>query len=114
MEKIDAYELFDALVEKFLCNEMTEKEEEAFKAELQSDPAKMERARIAALMIQQIQEVGLARDQKIVEGIKEMNPHAFKEAIPIKKEMPIELPITVEEEKLNAQSPQEYLKSQLA
>ena len=55
MEKINNFELFDAKVEKYLRNKMTDKEENLFMEELASDSELKERARITALMIKTMQ-----------------------------------------------------------
>ena len=67
MEKINNFELFDAKVEKYLRNKMTDKEENLFMEELASDSELKERARITALMIKTMQQEGMKQDVAIVE-----------------------------------------------
>ena len=81
MEKINNFELFDAKVEKYLRNKMTDKEENLFMEELASDPELKERARITALMIKTMQQEGMKQDVAIVDSIRQMDEKSFRKAL---------------------------------
>lgn len=72
------YEYFDSQVDKYLRNQMTAEEETAFKAELDADEEKKQRARTIALMILSMQKVGRGRDQRIIDTIKTMSEEQFR------------------------------------
>ena len=84
MEKINNFELFDAKVEKYLRNKMTDKEENLFMEELASDSELKERARITALMIKTMQQEGMKQDVAIVEKIRLMDEQDFRKALGLK------------------------------
>ena len=84
MEKINNFELFDAKVEKYLRNKMTDKEENLFMEELASDSELKERARITALMIKTMQQEGMKQDVAIVEKIQLMDEQDFRKALGLK------------------------------
>lgn len=77
MEKNSNYENFDAMVDKFLRHQMTAPEEQEFRSTLSSNPDLMQRAKVIALMIESMDNVGMERDRKIVDEIKGMNENEF-------------------------------------
>ncbi len=85
MEKIDNFEQFDALVNKFLRHEMTPEEERLFKSELMSDSDKLERAKITALMVKQMHDVGNVRDSHVVDYIQNMSEAQFRAKLGLRK-----------------------------
>lgn len=76
------YEEFDARVDKFLRNEMSDEEAGAFKDELSSDEDKMERARIIALMIKSMDKASMETEP--AELIKTMNEEQFRKVAGLK------------------------------
>ncbi len=89
MEKIDKFEQFDALVNKFLRHEMTSEEELAFKSELMSDSEKLERAKITALMVKKMQDVGNVRESHVVDYIQDMSEAQFRAKLGLQKKSSI-------------------------
>ena len=72
------YTTFDEQVDHFLRNQMTAEEIGNFKTELASDVAKMQRAKIIALMVRSMEKVGMQHDQLLVDAIKYMDEKQFR------------------------------------
>ena len=83
MEKID-FELFDAQVDRFLRNEMTNDEQQDFKQLLSENAELRSRARTIALMIKTMRNEQAKRDTVIVETIKNMNESEFRQVCGLK------------------------------
>jgi len=84
MEKNNNYEIFDAMVDKFLRRQMSASEEQEFKSELSSDTELMQRAKTIALMIKSMDVVGIERDQRLVDEIKSMDEAEFRRTAGLK------------------------------
>lgn len=70
MMKTD-YEEFDAKVDRFLCHKMTPEEEQAFQAELASSPELMERARVTALMIREMETLRREQEEQMADEMEQ-------------------------------------------
>lgn len=69
----------DERIERFLKDEMTPSESEAFTTEIQSNPKLAERAKAMALLIKSIKHVGSEQDAKIKESV--INPSKTKSRV---------------------------------
>lgn len=89
MGQID-YIDFDERVEKFLRNQMSTEEIATFKAELTADEEKKQRAHTIALMVKTMNKIGLERDQRVVNSIKNISEVQFRKVAGLKPHiMPI-------------------------
>lgn len=70
MMKTD-YEEFDAKVDRFLCRKMTPEEEQAFQAELASSPELMERARVTAFMIREMEVLHREQEDQMADEMEQ-------------------------------------------
>lgn len=81
------YEYFDQQVDKFLRNQMSEEETVAFMSDLASNAEMKERARVIALMIRSMNQVGIEHDQQIVNYVKELSRPKFERIAGIKSSL---------------------------
>lgn len=75
------WEEFDDKVERFIKKQMTKDEEKNFFKLLKSSAALESRAKTIALSVQQIKEIQKAKDQKVIEAIKNIERKAFEKLI---------------------------------
>lgn len=85
-------ENFDARLELFLKNKMTEEEGKAFLSELQSNPDLRQRAQTMAAAIKNMKELKYERGQRVASRIEQVSERSFREAAQLpKKTMVISL-----------------------